>query len=64
MQLSPGRMHQHVPNSRAESTARTKCYCVNLYVGVCLQLCQEAEKDLSVCVIEKGAEVGKRGTHM
>lgn len=33
---------------------------VTLLLLVVVQLCQEGEKDLSVCVIEKGAQVGER----
>ncbi len=38
------------------SDARLLSHCV----ARCVQLCKEQGQDLSVCVIEKGAEVGER----
>jgi len=41
---------------------RTLCRacCVLLPPTAALQLCQEGDKDLSVCVIEKGSQVGEQ----
>jgi hypothetical protein len=44
----------------------TSGYSPEVYVLSCLvlavQLCQEGEKDLSVCVIEKGSQVGEQSS--